>query len=77
MRFYFVNAEGAAPYYKTQAEALKAARDIAKDSEHSIEVSKVDIPTDRENILRLANIDSGTHIHEGVVAVVKGKLAEG
>jgi hypothetical protein len=74
MRFYFVNAEGAAPYYTTMGEAKIEARRIAADSFHPIDVHQVEIATDRANILRLANVGAGTHTDVGIIYTAKGKL---
>jgi hypothetical protein len=63
MKFYYLNAElDGSPYVSTLKEAKVLARETAKSSHHDIEVTQVDIPTDRANILRLANTAGGTHI---------------
>jgi len=77
MKFYHVASEEIAPYCATLDEAKKLARSIAENSYHDIEVMEVDVPTDKENILRLLNVSGGTDIDKGIVYTAKAKLKRG
>jgi hypothetical protein len=59
MRFYFVNG-AERPYTATLEEAKKLARIVA-ESYNTATVELVEVDTTKENILRLLNIDTGTH----------------
>jgi hypothetical protein len=74
MKFYYTGAEGDAPYTITLAEAKKIARDAAEVSYHDIEVTLVDVSTDRDNVLRLLNNSGGIQVPRGTVYTAKAKL---
>jgi hypothetical protein len=59
MKFYHVDDGDLSPFYATLAEAKKDARYAAKQGYHPVEVTRVEISTDRENILRLVNNSGG------------------
>jgi len=59
MKLYHVNDGDLSLFYATLAEAKKDARYAAKQGYDPVEVTRVEISTDRENILRLANNSGG------------------
>jgi hypothetical protein len=77
MKFYHVNDGDLSPFYSKLAEAKKDARFAAKQSYHAIEVTRVEITTDRENILRLANNSGGIMQSLEVVYTAEPKLKKG
>jgi hypothetical protein len=67
MRFYYVNAAiDGAPYTTTLEEAKRVARNAASNSYNDVVVELVEVATDKENVLRLLNNATGTHIAQGV-----------
>jgi len=77
MKFYHVNDGDLSPFYATLAAAKKDARYAAKQSYHAIEVTRVEISTDRENILRLANNSGGIMTSLDVVYTAAPGLKKG
>jgi len=73
MKFYYVDGD----FYGTLAEARASARYAAKDSYDEILVCRVNISTDRRNILRLANNGGGIMTSEATVYTAKPKLKKG
>lgn len=75
MKFYFINdadlSPGEGPYFTTLDVAKRKAREVAKNSYDDISVEVVDVATDKENVLRLLNVDTGTHESQGVVYTAK------
>ena len=77
MKFYHVNSGDLSPFYSKLSEAKKDARHAAKTSYHPVEVTRVEIATDRDNILRLANSSGGIMDSLDVVYVAEPKLKKG
>lgn len=74
MKFYFLNDGDDAPYYAKLTDAKKDARIVAKDSYHDITVQRVEISTDRENVLRMLNGSGGTTQFLEIVYTAKAGL---
>ena len=70
MKFY--TCEG--KYFTKQTDATKFAREEAKNSYSDIEVQRVSVALDRENVLRMLNVDGGHTVEEEIVYVTRGRL---
>lgn len=70
MKFY--TCEG--KYFTKQSDANKAAREEAKTSYSDVEVQRVSVALDRENVLRMLNMDGHHTVEEEVVYVTRGRL---
>ena len=76
MKFYAINHDGASEdgsaYFETFAEAKKAAREIALDSDTCVEVDRVEVGTLKSDIVRLAS-GRGWCLSRTPVYVARGK----
>lgn len=70
MKLYFTDSR----YYGTKGEAMKAAREAARQAYDYTPVDLVMVATDKANILRLANVEGGHTITLKEIARIPGKL---
>jgi hypothetical protein len=70
MNLYYIDA-GEIRFYAKKTDAERAARDIADERGEEINISRMFIAVDRENITRMANKERGFNRFIGRVCVVK------
>lgn len=77
MKLYHVDSGDLSPYYGTLGAAKKDANAAAKASYHDVHVQVVNVPTDKPNVLRLANGQGGHTQFGEIVHTAKAKLKKG
>jgi hypothetical protein len=70
MKLYYTNCS----YFATRSEAEKAAREEAKESYGVISVTRVEVATDKANILRMLNDAGGHTVFGDMIYTTKGRL---